>query len=408
MKKLFYRLSSSRSFVKLFLILACVALPSLFAQQAVAQEDLLGWVPDCAPNCPADGDWDAHLTCGAVQGLTTITHNPPSGSSVLQQGTVDCTFTDTARTCTIGSPNCSSTGFFQETAQCSLTIQFANLSETCADNGDGTSTATVTGMCPSQQGQKQSGAIGSGGTIDCRAKPNPTFCTYQGTNPVGNTTGDCRWNIGFGKLQGSNVVSLSPNNCTDLFASPIFSYTQTYAGQTCSGRFASLGEMEQQSCHSDTWNGKTLATCDVQNIGGPKNSATGVVVNHLTVDTTYNQNTVNATCVNITNSGKITVTALANPIETDQHQVPIVLENIDQRTITVNGFPVIPGTCTSPTVGMTTLACQVNKCTLDGHNIIENTISSNGKTATLTMKAQMFNETFVTGDVETVQVSKTP
>jgi len=327
---------------------------------------------------------------------------------VLQQGTVDCTFTDTARTCTIGSPNCSSTGFFQETAQCSLTIQFANLSETCADNGDGTSTLTVTGMCPSQQGQKQSGAIGSGGTIDCRGKPNPTFCTYQGTNPVGNTTGDCRWNIGFGVLnQQSQVVNLSPNNCTDLFGSPpvVFSYTQTYAGQTCSGRFASLGEMGQDSCHSDTWNGKTPATCDVKNTGGPKNSATGVVVNRLTVDTTYNQSTINPTCVNITNSGKITFSALANPIQTDQHQVPIVLENIDQGTITVNGFPVIPGTCTSPTVGMTTLTCQVNKCTPDGNNIIANTISSHGQTATLTMAAKMFNGTFVTGDAVTVGVS---
>src|SRR5215467_12161047 len=147
MKKLFYRLSSSRSFTRLFLLFAFVALGLLFAQQAVAQ-DLLGWVPDCAPNCPADGTWDAHLTCGQVQGLTTITHNPPSGSSVLQQGTVDCTFTDTANTCTIGtdanctcsSPPCApgSLGFFQETAQCSLSIQFANLSETCSQNPDGT------------------------------------------------------------------------------------------------------------------------------------------------------------------------------------------------------------------------------------------------------------------------------
>jgi hypothetical protein len=418
MKKLFYRLSSRRSFAKLFLILACAALPSLFAQHAVAQ--ILGWDPGCLDNCPATGDWDAHLTCGAVQGTTTITHNP---TSVLQEGKVDCTFQDTARLCNPATdPNCvcaNGTCFFEETASCSLSIQFANLSETCADNLDGTSTLTVTGICPSQQGQKKSGAFGSGGTIDCRAKDangnptplkNPTFCKYQGTNPFGNTGNDCRWNVGYGALQGSNVGNLSPNDCTDLFGSSavVFSYIQTNKGKTCTGAFAGLGKMDQDFCHSDTWNGATLATCDVKNLGGPKNSATGVVVNRLTADTEYNQNTVNPTC-NPNNVGKITVTALANPKETDQHQNPIVLENIDQSTITVNGFPRIPGTCTSPSPGMTALTCQVNKCIGDqqgiSHNIIANTISSDGQTATLTWAAQMFNGTSVVGDVETVNVS---
>jgi len=339
---------------------------------------------------------------------------------VLQEGKVDCTFQDTARSCTAGDPNCVCVGtscFFEETASCSLSIKFDNLSETCADNGNGTSTLTVTGICPSQQGQKKSGAFGSAGTIDCRAKDtsgnptpqfNPTFCKYQGTNPFGNTGNDCRWNVGYGAAQGSNFGNLSPNECTDLFGSPavIFSSTQTYKGKTCAGQFAGLGKMDQDFCHSDTWNGATLATCDVKNLGGPKNSATGVVVNRLTVDTEYNQNTVNPTCVNITNSGKITFTALANPKETNQLQNPIVLENIDQSTITVNGIPPIPGTCTAPSPGMTALTCQVNKCTSDGHNIIENTISSDGQTATLTMGAEMFNGTKVVGDVETVSVSK--
>ena len=45
MKKLFYGLSSSRSFAKLFSLLACVALWSLFAQQAVAQDFFFGWEP---------------------------------------------------------------------------------------------------------------------------------------------------------------------------------------------------------------------------------------------------------------------------------------------------------------------------------------------------------------------------
>ena len=41
MKKLFYRLS--RSFAKLFSLLACVAFGCLFAQKAVAQDFFFGW-----------------------------------------------------------------------------------------------------------------------------------------------------------------------------------------------------------------------------------------------------------------------------------------------------------------------------------------------------------------------------
>ena len=57
MKKLFYRLSSSRSFAKLFSLLACVALGSLFAQQAFAQDFFFGWEP--FPPSSWDGGWDA-------------------------------------------------------------------------------------------------------------------------------------------------------------------------------------------------------------------------------------------------------------------------------------------------------------------------------------------------------------
>ena len=60
MKKLFYRLSSSRSFAKLFSLLACVALGSLFAQQAVAQDFFFGWEP--FPPSSWDGGWDASLS----------------------------------------------------------------------------------------------------------------------------------------------------------------------------------------------------------------------------------------------------------------------------------------------------------------------------------------------------------
>ena len=64
MKKLFYRLSSSRSFAKLFSLLAGVALGSMFAQPAVAQDFVFGWEP--FPPSSWDGGWDASLSCKAL------------------------------------------------------------------------------------------------------------------------------------------------------------------------------------------------------------------------------------------------------------------------------------------------------------------------------------------------------
>ena len=207
---------------------------------------------------------------------------------------------------------------------------------------------------------------------------------------------------------------LKPNDCTDLFGSTavIFSSTQTYKGQTCTGRFAGLGKMGQDFCHSDTWNGATPATCDVKNLGNPKNGGTGVVVNQLTVDTEY-QPTVNPVC-NPNNSGIVNLTVFAVNRDTSHpNNNTVALEEINQTSITVNGnhvrtksdgtldcsFDVFP----SPNV----MTCNINKCE-GGHNILAGKITGNGnkQTATLTFSAQMSDQkTQVTGDVETVNVS---
>ena len=167
MKKLFYRLSSSRSFARLFSILAGVALWSLFAQPAVAQDFFFGWEP--FPPSSWGGGWDARLDCGALDGTTTLTRTPPKGhdtrldhggmigASVAQEGNVSCTFTDTN---------------FKETASCLLNFEWRNLKEECV-NDTGGSTLTVTGQCPFKP-EKSYTIVGAAleGTIDCRGR-NP-------------------------------------------------------------------------------------------------------------------------------------------------------------------------------------------------------------------------------------------
>ena len=145
------------------------------------------------------------------------------GASVDQEGRVNCTFTDPNNT-TCGSPNCNPKTGFKETASCLLSFEWRNLKEECVNNDDGSSTLTVTGQCPfkPEKGYTIVGATLEG-TIDCRGrdpdgkvnlKKNPQFCSYQGNDPDGNPTQDCRWNVGFGaqkQIQGPSVASFGSN-----------------------------------------------------------------------------------------------------------------------------------------------------------------------------------------------------
>jgi len=405
MKKLFYRLSSSRSLAKLFSLLACVALGSLFAQQAVAQEFEFGWEP--FPPSSWDGGWDASLSCQALDGTTTLTRGLTD--TVVQDGRVSCTFTDTART----PPSCGmfcvdipgdipDKGLiFQETAICKLHIQIDNLSESSCSTvlPNGPSTLTVTGTCPVAtipQGE---------GTIDC-SEASPTFCKYAGTDPTGNTSGKCVWNVGWGALKGQKVVPLTQTQCQTAFGSSreVFSFSQTLEGKDCkpSAQIVGMGGTSNNLCHSDTWDPAQQAFCDFPK-GAVKNTATGAVENFLTADTEYSPTTINANCRVGKDQGDITLIVLGN--NSDQGTNSIAVQAINTNSITINrsndpDFPVFrANSCSFPNPD--TLQCRVPSC-IQGHSIIEKTKISGTNTATLTMEALLNDDTHtrVVGDVE--------
>ena len=453
MKKLICRLSSSPAFAKLFSLLACVALGCLFAQQAVAQDFFFGWEP--FPPSSWDGGWDASLKCEALDGTTTLTRTPPKksdthldhgsmmGASVDQEGRVNCTFTDpNNKTC--GFPNCNPITGFKETASCLLSFEWRNLKEECVNNDDGSSTLTVTGQCPFKPEKGYTIVEATlEGTIDCRGrnpdgkvnlKKNPEFCSYQGNDPDGNPTQDCRWNVGFGaekQIQGpsvasfvSNVVPVVPltqQQCNDAFGdSPqissathtqtptVFSLTQTFAGRACMGPTAGAKGPEQKFCHSDTWNSKQDPFCNfsptsTQTIG------TSFVQSSLIADTEYTPKTINAKCNRHDDDDEvITLTVLANAVDPGTNDV--ALEEINQKTITVNGRPIIQNSCRFDK--FSNLTCKVKQC-VKGESIIAETIDVKARTATLFMEACIGNVingtcdgTPVVGDVETILVRK--
>jgi hypothetical protein len=402
MTKMCYRLSSSRSFVKLFSLLAGVALGLVSAQQTFAQDFEFGWEP--FPPSSWDGGWDADLQCGALEGgTTTLTRNlTPGTDSVVQEGKVKCTFTDTAPT-----PD------FKEEATCLLTLQFPNLTETCDNHGK----LTVTGSCPFKKNGKLSGSNGTA-IVDCRGRnsdgsinlsKNPKFCKYAGTNPTGNPTTDCQWNMGYGVKQGSSIVPLSESQCATAFpatVSPdpvfalrqVFKFTQTYEAPACTGQFKGLEDVQQRFCHSDTWDGAKPAVCQfVQST--TKNTASGIAANLLTADTEYSPQSINSTCTPNKDNGSVTLLVLGNNL--DPNTNPIDVQAIDQSTITVNGFK--PDSCDFPNPD--TLRCRVPTCN-GADNIVKPSIIPGTKTATLQMKALMNDgSTLLVGDVEIRKVS---
>jgi hypothetical protein len=418
MENSFSRASNTGWVLTLISLLTYFAFELPFVQPAAAQDCdpdsdpscyVFGWEP--FPPSSWDGGWDARLSCGAVQGITNLDRTPSSGPDRLHQtGQVKCTFLDDKGTTTTSDD-------FRESAICTADITFNNLTESCSPQA-GNSTLTLQGFCPFQKGKTTVGASGTG-TIDCRggrldANGNPiggdpTFCTYAGTNPTGNTSGDCRWNVGYGVLKASNVVPLTQTQCQTAFpadgvlqAGQIFNYTQTYATSMCTGPVSGLGSIAERFCHSDTWDGSQAAACKFPK-GAAKNTGSGVVESFLTADTEYSPNSINPAC-NPTNSGIITLTVLGNNVDPNTNPIAVqdIVQNDPNQPITVNDRPV--SSCTLD-LAANTLTCKVNRCDANGVNIIAGTISTNGQTATLTMEGVMADGTRVVGDVETKNVS---
>ena len=326
MKKLFYRLSSSQSLTKLLSVLACVVLGSLFAKQAIAQDFFFGWEP--FPPSSWDGGWDASLKCIAVDasnGTTTLTRNlTPGTDTVTQQGSVSCRFTDPANN-------------FQETATCSLSIQFNNLSESC---NLVTNTLTVTGTCPTGQAVQV-------GTINCEgAGPggsNPTFCGYAGSDPSGNESDFCKWTLGYGAKSDSSVVALTSSQCEQAFPAVPDPNPQL---ALLEDRSLSLHRSTRGKCAQGNLQVSELRKKDsVTPTRGPRNRhfatvrgcepiGSSSVQGVLTADTDYTPQTINRKCPN---NGVITLRVSANGVSTGTNDIAV--EEINQKTITVNGFP---------------------------------------------------------------------
>ena len=345
---------------------------------------------------PLSGRWDAEVEC-AFEGENTLSTGHDAYATVSQG---PCVFFDDKSTPEVADD-------FSEIGLCSLSMDWSNLDPVCTDNDDNTSTLTVTGQCPTDNGGASLiGAVNcSGGALDVNGVPtdpptDPSFCTYAGTDPNGNSTGDCTWNLGFGyrKGNGNKYVTLTENQCQAAFGDdPVFSLTVTYAGPGCEGSIINMDPAHQDFAHSDSWDGTQPAYIkfDKKLV---KNTALAKDEGIPTADTEYDPQSFQCGCQN---PGQFDLKILSDAQDPGTDSIDASQIN-EGMPITVNGRQVnLPGSY-DPNSGIMTYT--VNRCE-DGVNITALDPDNHGKSFKLNMSAQMLQGTNIKGDTEIRNIS---
>lgn len=340
---------------------------------------------------PLSGSWDAGVYC-EFEGENTLSTGHDAYTTI---GQGPCEFKDTAN------------NSFQETGLCSLSMDWSDLDPVCTENDDKTSTLTVTGKCPTDNGGASlNGAVNcSGGALNENDNPtdpptDPSFCTYAGTDPYGNSTGDCTWNLGFGyrKGNGNNYVALTEKQCQAAFGDdPVFSLTVTYAGTGCEGRIVKIGSADQDFAHSDSWDGTQPAYIKFDKKLA-KNAALSKDESIPTADTEYDPQSFQCGCQN---SGQFNLEILSDAQDPGTDSIDASQIN-EGMPITVNGRQVnLPGRY-NPDSGIMTYS--VNRCE-DGVNITALDPDNDGESFKLNLSAQMIGGNLIKGDTEIRKIS---
>src|SRR5262249_50006006 len=248
MKKLFYRLSRSRSFVRLILILAFVALQSPLAQQAVAQtgcDDPNAPAPYCSGigfGDPWDGTWNSTIHCTALaDGINVVDFK-----KLRQIAPVQCTISTVATS-----------------AMCILDITYsrdAGLTTSgvtqCLNNGNNTSTLTDVAFC----GNASKGLIVSG-TLNC----NPQNVQPPNLPPIcgGNTL--CTANLdGITGVPNGKCSVVFPADITKgLAEGQVLSASVLTEGTDCSGQVKGHSNIVTRFCDSGSFDNNAPSACIV-------------------------------------------------------------------------------------------------------------------------------------------------
>jgi hypothetical protein len=341
MKKLFYRLSSRRSFARLLSILAFAALGLLcFSGPAHA------W--GTGPSSSGFG-FSGTLACtgGAFSGTLT-----PNTTDASETAIVKCTAVDPIN-------GLGGTGTFQ------LTVIYAGIQSSC-DNAS--SVRTYSAFC--QDGTNVLGHLTWIGDTLSPKESLPEFC--GGNNP-------CQLNVGsFPTKTTGTTVKVDSKACSDVFPTTfdssgnqifadkqVFLFQEIYHGPKCTGSVEPQNELARY-CHSDSFNPDSQPMCIVgtgtnrEIHKGDETTDTGIVVSINT-----QPKTVNTSCGGNKDNGIVTLTIFGS--------AKFDVRLIDTTSLRLNqGTPASScSTGFSDTDNFLDLTCKFATCPLLGPALVQ-------------------------------------
>ena len=299
-----------------FLALLFVGLVSLLPREAMAQFPPIldaGWV-----DWSSSGTTASTLACDLALGGGTssidLANLSESGSGLT------CALTE------------GTTVLPSDPGGCTFSISYSQLTSTCTQNGDGTSTLNVTGACGIAS---VSGSLTCTGAICGAAAPGPCIAT------LGVSTNNCAKTFpavgSFLVGEIANASASTPNN-------------------TCTGAIAHLGNMRIRYC-----GGFPLPAFDCGTPGSPTVSAADTSLFLMGVDGTVTQS-VQTTCGGNKDQGAVTLTIPPEPTVDPARIDPtsVRLENVLASSCTLKGGSLVCKVSSCPDLGPALFALPRN------------------------------------------------
>jgi hypothetical protein len=445
-KKLFYRLPSSRSFAKLFSILA-VAVVAFAALELLAAQQALAGIRCCktksgttstpdTTDCICDGSTSCNITrISKVTGRSTLYNRQVTGScwNLSDWGSASTV------TSTINCENVGGTGeiFLTPTSLtqsallkceindslveshndkgfCQWDISYsrpAGLTQ-CVNNpgNDDNSTLTYAAFCSQAFGGSTQNKLTVTGTLQCPANLQnpPVDGEVAGERPGWCENGFCILNVG--------IKGASPGDCPELFLAgselvppdselaglaegQVLSFSQTVAGSNCpaDSEAIALGQPITRYCTGQTFSGApvdcTVGSGQNQNLF----TGTGIVDAAIGFDVTFDPTTLNVKC-SPQNNDTWNFTIVGN-----QH---LNLTEIDTTSLAVEGVPDQVTNCSINTAA-DTMTCDIQACSSVGDDVgpILGASSLDGKTANVTVTGTLLNSTPIFGEHQNHKIS---
>jgi hypothetical protein len=430
MKKLFYRVTSSRSFTR-FLSIVAFAVVAFGAQESLFVQQALAGTKCCRPGSTTNCTCVSTATCPSpytnkITGVNCPLPYATGSSSGSSSGTINSTITCENIS---GINNVELTGVSQSILQgCQLNIDGVlyppgvGARDTCLfdifysgidefegtfcdpDTEAGTSTLTAVAFC----GGSPSSTFEVAGTLNC----NPEGKTGDDLPPICQGDEGCIMRLnGITDLSYSQCDTVFPEDLVaDLAERQVLRATVITDNLDCTGKIIEHGDIALRYCNSGKFDaeldefgnviGGTASACIFPEAPTQIAQITTTTVSAVLFDVDFNPKTINVKCGEKKDQGKVKFTIFGN----DTLDVTL----IEQSSLRIEGTIPNDLDCNDPKDankdGFLDLTCQVKSCPSLGPALLANR-DPNSKRVDITVTGSLESGTAILGEDLDVKTS---